>query len=210
MAIRTALIEDVVPFAEALAKYIEVSDAGVECTGIYTTAEEALKRLPKSPPDVAVVDINLPGMSGIELVARLKEACPSILCLILTTYEDSIQIFDALKAGACGYLLKRAPAEEIVSAIIDAHAGGSPMSPQIARQVVTFFHRRPSTDELDTLSEREREVLQLLAEGSMYKEIASRLSISIDTVRTHVRKIYDKLHVRSKTEAVLKYLGKQR
>ncbi len=210
MPIRTALIEDARQFAEALANYIAVSDSGVECSGVYPSAEEALKRLPKNPPDVALVDINLPGMSGIELVARLKEICPSVLCLILTTYEDSIPIFNALKAGACGYLLKRAPAEEIVSAIVQAHAGGSPMSPQIARQVVSFFHRQPQATGMEALSDREREVLQLLAEGSMYKEIATRLSISIDTVRTHVRKIYEKLHVHSRTEAVLKYLSTQR
>ncbi|RYD71941.1 MAG: response regulator transcription factor [Verrucomicrobiaceae bacterium] len=210
MPIRTVLIEDARQFAEALANYISVSDSGVECTGMYSTAEEALKRLPKDPPDVALVDINLPGMSGIELVARLKEACPSVLCLILTTYEDSIPIFNALKAGACGYLLKRAPADEIVSAVVQAHAGGSPMSPQIARQVVGFFHKQPVANGTETLSDREREVLQLLAEGSMYKEIATRLGISIDTVRTHVRKIYEKLHVHSRTEAVLKYLGTQR
>jgi DNA-binding NarL/FixJ family response regulator len=207
MTIRTALIEDVASFARALQQYIEVSETEVECIGIYGTAEEALRRLPKNPPHVAVVDINLPGMSGIELVARLREVCPQILCLILTTYEDTIPIFNALKAGACGYLLKRAPAEDIVAAIVQAHHGGSPMSPQIARKVVGFFHRQPITDGLESLTDRERAVLQLLAEGSMYKEIASQLSISIDTVRTHIRKVYEKLHVHSRTEAVLKYLA---
>src|SRR5690606_10597620 len=119
------------------------------------------------------------------------------------------RIFDALKAGASGYLLKRAPAEEIIAAIVQVHAGGSPMSPQIARQVVGYFHRQPPRSDLEALSEREREVLHLLAEGSMYKEIAHQLSISVDTVRTHVRKIYDKMHVHSRTEAVLKYLGRK-
>jgi len=209
MSIRTAIIEDVASFAEALVKYIRISGAGVECIGIYPNAEEALECLPDDPPDVAIVDINLPQMSGIELVARLREVCPSVLCLILTTYEDSIRIFDALKAGACGYLLKRAHAEEIVNAIVQVHAGGSPMSPQIARQVVGFFHGQPAGKGLGSLSEREREVLELLAEGSLYKEIARRLCISIDTVRTHVRKIYEKLHVHSRTEAILKYLGKK-
>lgn len=208
--IRTVLIEDVVSYAEALRNYIAISNSGVECAGVFTTAEEALRHIPKHPPDVAVVDINLPGMSGIELVTRLKETCPGVLCLILTTYEDGAPIFDALKAGASGYILKRAPAQEIVSAIIQVHEGGSPMSPQIARRVVNFFHNRPPADELDVLSEREREVLQLLAEGSMYKEIAGHLNISIDTVRSHVRKIYEKLHVHSRTGAVLKYFGKNR
>lgn len=208
--IRTVLIEDVVSYAEALRNYIAISNSGVECAGVFTSAEEALQHIPKHPPDVAVVDINLPGMSGIELVARLKESCPGVLCLILTTYEDGAPIFDALKAGASGYILKRAPAQEIVSAIIQVHQGGSPMSPQIARRVVNFFHNRPPADELDVLSEREREVLQLLSEGSMYKEIAGHLNISIDTVRSHVRKIYEKLHVHSRTGAVLKYFGKNR
>jgi DNA-binding NarL/FixJ family response regulator len=209
--IRVVLIEDVVSYAEALRNYMEISHSGVVCDGAFTTAEEALRFIQKHPPDVAVVDINLPGMSGIELVARLKDACPGVLCLILTTYEDGAPIFDALKAGACGYILKRAPAQEIVSAIIQVHQGGSPMSPQIARRVVNFFHHQPTpADDPDVLSEREREVLQLLAEGSMYKEIAGNLNISLDTVRSHVRKIYEKLHVHSRTGAVLKYFGKNR
>jgi DNA-binding NarL/FixJ family response regulator len=208
MPIRTVLVEDVTSFADALCQYIAVSGHDVECVAVYKTAELALQDIPSKQPDVAIVDINLPGMNGIELVARLKQRCPGVLCLILTTYEDTIQIFDALKAGACGYLLKRAPAEEIVSAIQQVHVGGSPMSPQIARQVVSYFHRQPAGNGLEVLSDREREVLELLAKGSMYKEIASQLGISMDTVRTHVRKLYDKLHVRSKTEAVLRYLGK--
>ena len=208
MPIRAVLVEDVTSFADALCQYIAVSGDGVECVAVYKTAEAALQDIPSKQPDVAIVDINLPGMNGIELVARLKQRCPGVLCLILTTYEDTIQIFDALKAGACGYLLKRAPAEEIVAAIQQVHAGGSPMSPQIARQVVSFFHKQPAGNGLEVLSDREREVLELLAQGSMYKEIAGQLGISMDTVRTHVRKLYDKLHVRSKTEAVLRYLGK--
>lgn len=209
--IRVVLVEDVVSYAEALRNYMEISHSGVECHGAFTTAEEALRFIQKQPPDVAVVDINLPGMSGIELVTRLKETCPGVLCLILTTYEDGAPIFDALKAGACGYILKRAPAQEIVSAIIQVQEGGSPMSPQIARRVVNFFHHQPPpADDPDVLSEREREVLQLLAEGSMYKEIAGNLNISLDTVRSHVRKIYEKLHVHSRTGAVLKYFGKNR
>ncbi len=210
MAVRTVLIEDVASYAEALRNYIRLSDSGVECTGVFGTAEDALRHIPANPPDVAVVDINLPGMSGIDLVARLKETCPGVLCLILTTYGDGIPIFNALKAGACGYILKRAPAEEIVSSILQVHGGGSPMSPQIARRVVNFFHHQPPSGDLDTLSDRERDVLQLLAEGSMYKEIAASLGISIDTVRSHVRKIYEKLHVHSRTGAVLKFLGKTR
>ena len=166
MAIRTALVEDVASFADALRKYILVSDADVECIAVYGSAEAALQGLPQNPPDVAIVDINLPGMSGIELVGRLKQVAPSILCLILTTYEDSILIFDALKAGACGYLLKRSPAEEIVSAIEQVQAGGSPMSPQIARRVVSFFHRQAPGDGIEVLAERERQVLEQLARAA--------------------------------------------
>ena len=206
MSVRVAIIEDVAPFAAALQKSIHASDAGIECIGIYPNAEDALVGLPKDPPDVAIIDINLPGMSGIELIARLGEACPAVLCLVLTTYEEPNSIFEALRAGACGYLLKRAPVAEITTAILQAHQGGSPMSPQIARQVVGYFHKQPETRGLDMLSDREQGVLKLLSEGSMYKEIAWQLGISLDTVRSHVRKIYDKLHVHSRHEAVRRYM----
>jgi DNA-binding NarL/FixJ family response regulator len=209
-AIRTVLIEDDPPFAEALSKYLGLSGSRVECVAIYPDAEAALQGMVDHPPEVALVDINLPRMNGIECVARLKTLHPTVLCLILTMYDDSPMIFDALKAGACGYLLKRTPPADIVEAIVQVQRGGSPMSPEIARQVVSYFHRAPSTDGLSVLTERERGVLELLALGSLYKEIANRLGISIDTVRGHVRKIYDKLHVHSRTEAVVKYLRQQR
>ena len=207
MSVRVAIIEDVAPFASTLEKSLHASDAGIECIGIFPRAEEALERLPRNPPDVAIVDINLPGMSGIELIARLREKLPAVLCLVLTTYEEPSLIFEALRAGACGYLLKRAQVEEITSAILQAHQGGSPMSPQIARQVVSFFHRQPVSKGIETLSDREEDVLRLLSEGAMYKEIANQLGISLDTVRSHVRKIYEKLHVHSRHEAVRKYMG---
>jgi len=207
-SIRIVLIEDAAPFARALQKYFRLGDEPIECGAIYPTAEAALQALPQDPPDLALVDVNLPGMSGIECVARLRTTCPDLLCLILTMYEDGPVIFDALKAGACGYLLKRTPPAEIAAAIVQARAGGSPMSPQIARQVVNFFHRTPAPDGLAVLTTREREVLGLLANGSMYKEIAATLGVSLDTVRTHLRKIYEKLHVHSRTEAVVKYLGR--
>jgi DNA-binding NarL/FixJ family response regulator len=208
MAIRVSLIEDNAPFAKTLQKCLEASASNITCQALYPTAEAALADLPQHPPDLAIVDLNLPGMSGIEFIARLKTQCPNVLSLVLTTYEESSLIFDALKAGACGYLLKRTPPSELISAIVQATEGGSPMSPQIARQVVNFFHKAPRNEKLECLTERELSVLDHLAQGAMYKEIADRLQISIDTVRTHLRKIYEKLHVHSRTEAVLKYLGR--
>ncbi len=209
-AVRVAMIEDAAPFARALEKFFRLGEAEIECIAIYPTAEAALKGIVQNAPDLALVDVNLPGMNGIECVARLSALCPSVLYLILTTYEDAPMIFDALKAGACGYLLKRTPPSEIAAAILQARDGGSPMSPQIARQVVGFFHRTPATDGLSVLTPREREVLDLLATGSLYKQIAGQLGVSLDTVRTHLRKIYEKLHVHSRTEAVVRYLARQK
>ncbi len=207
MPIRTAMIEDDAPFAAALSSFFRLTKA-IDCEAVYPNAEAALRAIPSLRPDVVLVDINLPGMNGIELVARLKEAAPNVLSLILTMYEETPLIFDALKAGACGYLLKRTRPAEIVSAIEQVHAGGSPMSPQIARQVVSFFHRTSpaSAKALDALTDRERDVLDLLSKGFLYKEIAEKLEVSMDTVRSHLRKVYDKLHVHSRTEAVVKYL----
>ncbi len=205
--VRLVIIEDAAPFARALANFFRAGEFGIECVAIYPTAEAALRGVPDAAPQVALVDVNLPGMNGIECVARLKSVCPAVVCLILTMYEDAPVIFDALKAGACGYLLKRTPPEEIAAAVVQAHAGGSPMSPRIARQVVSFFHRRPAEKGIAVLTAREREVLELLAKGSLYKEIAATLGVTIDTVRTHLRNIYEKLHVHSRTEAVVKYLG---
>lgn len=204
-AIRTAIIEDDAPFARALGKYFGLPGSGIECIAVYPSAEDALRELPQSPPAVALVDINLPQMNGIECIRRLKTVCPEVLCIVLTSYDNHASIFDALKAGASGYLLKRTPPAEIVASIGEACGGGSPMSPHIARQVVSFFHRAPVAENQVALSGREREVIELLATGSMYKEIGERLSITLETVRSHVKKIYDKLHAHSRTEAVRKY-----
>lgn len=204
-AIRIILIEDDAPFAAALSRYFALPDSGTECLAVYPTAEAALKGVRDAAPEVALVDINLPGMNGIECVARLKLLCPELLCLILTTYDDQPIIFDALKAGACGYLLKRTPPAEIVTAIQQARDGGSPMSPHVARQVVSFFHSTPPPESTAGLTEREHTVLRRLAQGLLYKEIADELSISLDTVRSHLRKIYEKLHVHSRHDAVQKF-----
>ncbi|MCX6872978.1 MAG: response regulator transcription factor [Verrucomicrobia bacterium] len=199
------LIEDNEPYAMALRKFFALPGSAVDCRAIYGTAELALLEIPKKPPSVALVDINLPGTNGIECIARLKESCPDLVCLVLTMYEEDHLIFDALRAGACGYLLKRTPPADIASAIQVASAGGSPMSPHIARQVVGFFHRSPPPKPDRALTSREQEVLNLLIEGKFYKEIANALGVTIDTVRTHIRKIYDKLHIHSRTEIIMKF-----
>jgi DNA-binding NarL/FixJ family response regulator len=209
-AIPIVLIEDHEPYARALEKFFNLPGSSVDCRAIYGSTEQALEEIPKNPPAVALVDINLPGQSGIECIARLKELCPPLVCLVLTMYEEDHLIFDALRAGACGYLLKRTPPAEIADAIQVARDGGSPMSPHIARQVVGFFHRTPPPKPDHELTAREQQVLDLLIEGKLYKEIAHELQVSIDTVRTHVRKVYDKLHIHSRTEIILKFGQKGR
>jgi DNA-binding NarL/FixJ family response regulator len=179
----------------------------LELAGQYESGEEAVGALPSAVPDVVLMDIHLPGMSGIECVRRLKTLLPSTQFLMLTVYEDSELIFGSLKAGATGYLLKRTPGPRLIEAIREVYRGGSPMSSHIARRVVQFFNDRTHTlPQSDGLTPREREVLDSLARGRLYKEIAEDLSISIDTVRKHLQNVYQKLHVHSRTEAVVKYL----
>lgn len=179
---------------------------GYQCVGTYATAEEALTHIPKQPPRVVLMDINLPDLSGIECTARLKKMLPSVSVLIFTVYSDNDKIFKALRAGASGYLLKRTPPEMILQAITDVIQGGSPMSSEIARKVVeTFQQPAPSSAEPVELSRRELEVLDLLCKGFANKEIAVKLSVSLATVRFHLTHIYEKLHVRSRTEAALKF-----
>jgi DNA-binding NarL/FixJ family response regulator len=172
----------------------------------YGDAESALARLPVEQPAVVVVDINLPGMSGIECVRRLKPLLPKTQFVMVTVYEDADHIFNALAAGASGYLLKQTPRDELLAALQDVHAGGSPMTSNIARKVVQSFQRTgPYVDEAANLSPREREVLELLARGYLYKEISATLGISTPTVNTYIRRIYEKLHVRSRAQAVAKF-----
>lgn len=204
-SIPIVLIEDNKPYAQALEKFFKLPGSTIDCRAIHGSTEKALEEIPKNPPAVALVDINLPGRNGIECIARLKELCPQLVCLILTMYEEDQLIFDALRAGACGYLLKRTPPAEIADAIQVARDGGSPMSPHIARQVVRFFHRTTPPKSDQELTSREQQVLDLLIEGKLYKEIAHGLGVSIDTVRTHVRKVYDKLHIHSRTEIILRF-----
>lgn len=206
--IKVAVIEDDDWIRDTLANQLRAGDNFV-LAGAYRTGEEALEALPGNPPDVALMDINLPKMNGIECVRQLKALAPSIQVLMLTVYEDSDRIFNSLLAGASGYLLKRTPRAELLEAIADVYRGNSPMTGHIARKVVQYFNQRGHNDtEIDRLSKREREVLEHLSQGVPYKEIADVLSLSIDTVRIHIKGIYSKLHVHSRGEAVAKFLRK--
>jgi len=200
--ISVAIVEDDVPAREILAGWIRDAD-GFKCAGEFDDAETALARLPVENPSVVLFDINLPGMNGIECVRRLKPRLPNTQFVMVTVYEDANHIFDALSAGASGYMLKQTKRSELIDALKDVHAGGSPMSSQIARKVVQSFRRNESqTDGTNDLSPREREVIELLARGYLYKEIAEKLAISVPTVNTYIRRIYEKLHVRSRAQAV--------
>jgi DNA-binding NarL/FixJ family response regulator len=208
MPIRVSIIEDDDWIRENLANELRESEC-FELAGAYRTGEEALTQLPECAPEVVLVDINLPKMNGIECVRRLKSLIPSVQILMLTVYEDSDKIFNSLLAGASGYLLKRTPRGDILQAIADVQRGNSPMTGHIARKVVQYFNQRGRhCTELEKLSNREHEVLDYLAKGVPYKEIADVLSLSIDTVRIHIKGIYSKLHVHSRGEAVAKYLRK--
>jgi DNA-binding NarL/FixJ family response regulator len=208
MDIKIALVEDDKKVREGL-KALICGTPGFNCIAAYANAEEALEELPEQKPDVVLMDINLPGMSGIECVKILKAQQPALQIIMLTVYEDDDQIFQSLAAGAVGYILKKTPPAKLLEAIEEVHRGGSFMSSQIARRVVEVFQQKDlSAKNTAALSHRENEILSCLAKGYRYKEIASLSGISIETVRTHIRNIYDKLHVHSRTEAVLKYLGK--
>ena len=209
MPITVSIVEDDSETRESLAELLNGAP-GLRCIGSYPTGEAALRAIPVEKPDVALVDINLPGMNGIECVSKLKAQLPSLQVLMLTTYEDSDLIFNSLRSGAKGYLLKNMPPQELLQAVAQVHAGGAPMPMQIARKVVDYFsHIEHSATEVDKLTSREQEILALLAKGALYKEIGDTLSISISTVRTHVQHIYEKLHVQSRMEAAKKYFGRQ-
>jgi DNA-binding NarL/FixJ family response regulator len=206
--INLAIIEDQREMRESLAECLGRAP-GLRCVGAHATGEEGLRDIPKEKPDVVLMDINLPGMNGIQCVARLKERMPNIQVMMLTTYDDGDLIFDSLRAGASGYLLKNMPQQELVQAVQQVHAGGAPMSLQIARKVINHFHQARPATELEQLTARELEILRLLARGHMYKEIAERLAISMSTVRTHITAVYEKLHVHSRTEAAMKLAGRE-
>ena len=202
---RVAIVEDDSGLRARLEKILESAD-GVCCVGAYPSAEKALKQLRVVRPDVILMDIKLPGMSGIECVSRLRDDLPATHVIMLTVYEDSERIFQALQAGADGYLVKSSPTETLLAAIEDVHRGGAPMSTQIARKVVRRFRLfEPSEDDTQALAPREREVLDLLASGYVYKEIADQMGISSETVRSYVKSICKKLHVKNRLEAVARY-----
>jgi len=205
MAIAVSIVEDDAHARKILANWISRA-TGFRLIGEWGDAESALDPLVEKKPDVVLMDINLPGISGVDAVRKLKPLLPATQFVMLTVYEDADHIYNALAAGASGYLLKQVPREELLGALEDVHHGGSPMTSNIARKVVQSFRQpAPVTAENDGLSPREQEVLDLLARGYLYKEIAERLNISVPTVNTYVRRIYEKLHVRSRAQAVAKY-----
>lgn len=208
MPITVAVVEDSRAIRESLRRII--NDApGLSCAWAVSCGEDALLEAPRTRPDVVLMDIHLPNMSGIECTARLKAALPEVEVMMLTVYEDHDKIFKALQAGACGYLLKRTPPDQLIQAIRDVKQGGAPMNSEIARRLVETLQRpaaAPAESEAE-LSRREKEILDLVSRGYGNKEIADQLSVSLETVRHHLKKVYDKLHIHSRTEAVIKFLG---
>jgi len=205
MPITVSIVEDNEKLRGTLARVLNRAD-GFRCVSQYPSAEDALKDLPETKPDVVLMDINLPGINGVECVRQLKKILPQMQVMMLTVYEDTENIYDALTAGASGYLLKRTSGPELLDAIREVHRGGSPMTAHIARKVVQSFQRNAPAQAAENLSEREQQVLDLLSRGLMYKEIADKLQISYETVHTYIRRIYEKLQVRTRTEAVAKFL----
>jgi DNA-binding NarL/FixJ family response regulator len=205
--IRLALVEDDPQVRDGLTQLLRASP-GFDCVAACPSAEDALDRLPGLNPDIVLMDIGLPGMSGIDCIRELKRRRPAVQIMMLTVFEDHDRIFQSLTAGASGYLLKHIPPSKLIESIADLHQGGSPMSAQIARRVVeTFQPRSPVDDTSSALSPRENQILHLLAHGHLYKEIADQLHLSVETVRTHIRNIYQKLHVHGRTEAINKVFG---
>jgi DNA-binding NarL/FixJ family response regulator len=208
MTIKVSIVEDNANLRETLASLFNGAP-GLQCVSAHGTGEEAARDLPPAHPDVALVDIHLPGISGIECVARLKAQLPKLQVLMLTRFEQNDLIFNSIRAGASGYLLKNTPRAELIQAVEQVHAGGAPMTMQIARKVMDHFRKiQLPAAEMEKLTPREQEVLSLLAKGYLYKQIGDELGISINTMRNRLRAIYEKLHVHSRTEATVKFLGR--
>ena len=202
---RVAIVEDLREIREGLGRLINATP-GYRCTGMYASMEEACAKLPHNLPDIVLSDIGLPGMNGIEGISVLKEHHPNLLILMLTVYDDNERIFDALCAGACGYLLKKTPSAKLIESLREVMEGGSPMSPEVARRVITLFREvRPVREDYD-LTPHETRLLKMLVEGHSYKTAAAELGVSLNTIKFHLRHIYEKLQVHSKSEAVAKAL----
>jgi DNA-binding NarL/FixJ family response regulator len=208
MSITLAIVEDLDEVREGLHQFISLNKE-FKVLDTYKTAEEAAYDLPRLKPDIVIMDINLPGMNGIDCIKEIKNKIPKTQFMMFTVYENDEKVFEALKAGASGYLLKNTGLLQLVEAVKELYNGGSPMSANIARKLVTVFREQElHFDEVEALSPRENEILQLLSKGLLYKEIAEQLSISVSTVRQHIHKIYEKLHVQNRTEAINKALRK--
>jgi DNA-binding NarL/FixJ family response regulator len=208
MGISLAIVEDLDEVRDGLKNFISLSQ-DFKVVDTFKTAEDAVMDLPKLKPDIVIMDINLPGMNGIECIRQIKDKTPGTQFMMFTVYENDEKVFEALKAGASGYLLKNTGLVQLIESLKELYNGGSPMSANIARKLVTLFRsQKPETTNLEVLSNRENEILQLLAKGLLYKEIADQLSISVSTVRQHIHHIYEKLHVQNRTEAINKAFGK--
>jgi len=208
MSITLAIVEDLDEVRDGLKNFISLS-SDFKILDTFKTAEEALYDIPKLRPDIVIMDINLPGMNGIECIRQIKNKTPGTQFMMFTVYENDEKVFEALKAGASGYLLKNTGLVQLIESLKELHNGGSPMSANIARKLVTLFrNEQKEVSNLEILSSRENEILQLLTKGLLYKEIADQLGISVSTVRQHIHHIYEKLHVQNRTEAINKAFGK--
>lgn len=209
MSITLIIVEDLEEVRDGLKNFIGLSH-DFKVLDTFKTAEEALIGIPQLKPDIVIMDINLPGMSGIECIRQIKNKVPSTQFMMFTVYENYEKVFEALKAGASGYLLKSTGLVQLIESLKELHNGGSPMSANIARKLVNIFQQTENTKlpELKTLTDRENEMLQLLSKGLLYKEIADQMNISVNTVKQHIHNIYEKLHVQNRTEAINKAFGK--
>ena len=202
--ITVSIVEDLAEVREALERLIHQSEEFCFVEG-FNNAEQAEKSIPLQQPDIVIMDINLPGMSGIECISRIKEKCPDTQFMMFTIYEDDDKVFEALKAGAHGYLLKKTPKEKLLEALEELHNGGSPMTTNIARKVIEAFEKKDQLPkELNILTAKEKQILDLLAKGYLYKEIATQLHSTRNTIKQHIHHIYEKLHVQNRTEAINK------
>ncbi len=207
MSITIVIVEDLDEVRDGLKGFIGLSH-DFTVVGAYKTAEEALNHIPRLKPDIVIMDINLPGMNGIDCIRQVKNKTPDTQFMMFTVYENDEKVFEALKAGASGYLLKNTGLVQLIESLKELYNGGSPMSANIARKLVTVFRDQNNTENIETLSQRENQVLQLLSKGLLYKEISDQLHISTSTVRQHIHKIYEKLHVQNRTEAINKAFGR--